>query len=121
MIHPLGSTAIPASGFSTFRGWLPLLIGPPAVLTLVAVSWPRWACMWTLATVIFFGCKWLTSRWRPPTVSPLWRQIGYFFAWPGLDSIAFFDARRHFRVCSTTEGSLGVQSLKRAWSSVFSF
>lgn len=45
--------------------------------------------MWTLAVAIFAGCKWLTWRHTPTAASPWWKHVGYLFAWPGLDAIAF--------------------------------
>ena len=52
---------------------------------------PRWAVMWTLAFVIYCGCKWLTW-WRAPIRGvPLWRHAGYLLAWPGLDAAAFLN------------------------------
>jgi hypothetical protein len=82
--------------------WLPILILPPMAYALVPTAWPRWALMWTVAAVIFIGCKWLTWRQRPrvragkpPTV---WQQLGYFLAWPGLDAAAFFEQKKTGRL-----------------------
>jgi hypothetical protein len=81
----------------TFRGkrrwfdWLPLIV----LLTVIIALQRRmasWVFMWALAAGIFIGCKWLT--WRKaclsgmsPSVS---RLLAYFFAWPGMDVVAFF-------------------------------
>lgn len=72
-----------------WRGWLPLVVLPGAVLFLTPDGWPRWAFMWILAFAIFGGCKWLT--WRRSSIRdvPLWKQVGYLVAWPGLDADAF--------------------------------
>lgn len=53
-------------------------------------DWPRWVFMWLIAFAIFVGCKGLTW-WTATTrgVSP-GRQLGYLFAWPGFDVVAFF-------------------------------
>jgi hypothetical protein len=64
----------------TLAGWFP---------------WPRWAFMWGLAVVIFFGCKCLTG-WRGLKLGVgRWRRVGYFLAWPGMDAGVFFDRRLH--------------------------
>lgn len=75
-----------------WRGWLPLLVGPTAVLLLPPSFGPRWAVMWVLAVAVFAGCKWLTWR-RTPTAAPAWRHLGYLVAWPGLDAAAFLGPR----------------------------
>jgi len=49
--------------------------------------------MWTLATVIFCGCKWLTWRRRRVHGASPWLQAAYLFAWPGLDAVAFLRPR----------------------------
>lgn len=73
---------------SPTAGWIPLLLGPLLVIGLFPASLPGWAFMWTLAFVIFCGCKWLTWR-RTPIAASLSRNLGYLFAWPGLDACAF--------------------------------
>ena len=56
-------------------------------------DWPPWVVMWTLATAVFAGCKWMTwARTPAPDVSA-GRQVAYLFAWPGLDARAFLDPR----------------------------
>lgn len=77
-----------------WRGWLPLLVLPMAVLA-APIEWPRWVGMWVLALALFVGCKWLTWR-RTPVRAPRWKQWAYWFAWPGMDAVAFFQgvARR---------------------------
>lgn len=72
--------------------WLPLLVAPWLVPLLAPREWPRWLVMWLLAFVIFCGCKWLTYRATCRRKVPLWRQLGYLFAWPGLDASAFLKA-----------------------------
>ena len=74
---------------SWWRGWAPLVVLPVAVILATPAHWPRWAFMWLLAFVIFFGCKWLTWR-RTPNVAPVWMHVGYLLAWPGMDAPSFF-------------------------------
>jgi hypothetical protein len=54
-------------------------------------GWPRWAQMWTLALIVYTGCKWLT--WQRTSVRhvPVWKQCAYLFAWPGMDAAIFLD------------------------------
>jgi hypothetical protein len=74
-------------------GWLPLIVLPWPVAIVGPLLWPRWVAMWTLAAVIFCGCKWLTWRRSPRTTAPAWQQIAYVIAWPGLDPTAFLVRR----------------------------
>jgi alginate O-acetyltransferase complex protein AlgI len=71
------------------RGWLPMICLPAGVIVLAPQDWPRWAFMWTLASSIYFGCKWLTWRRTGAHGIPCWRHAGYLIAWPGLDAAAF--------------------------------
>jgi hypothetical protein len=76
-----------------WQGWLPLAVLPWVVVLLAPASWPRWVVMWTLAVVIFGGCKWLTWR-RILTVGvPAWRHAAYLLLWPGLDPATFLSPR----------------------------
>ncbi len=72
-----------------WRGWLPILLLPVAVIAGVPAAVPSWAAMWTLAFAIYAGCKWLTWRRTPATNVSAWRHIAYLCAWPGLDAAAF--------------------------------
>lgn len=72
-----------------WHGWGPLVVGLWLVVLLAPPHWPRWAVMWLLAAVIFGGCKWLTWRRTPVPDVPLWRHLGYLFAWLGLDARTF--------------------------------
>jgi Membrane bound O-acyl transferase family len=74
-----------------WEGWGPLLLLPAAVTLVIPPAWPRWALMWSLAFVIYAGCKWLTWRRTPTKGVPLWRHAGYLLAWPGLDAAAFLN------------------------------
>ncbi len=77
---------------SRVRGWLPLLLLPPAVLAHgVYWEWPAWVTMWAVAAAIFAGCKWLTWR-RSPIAAPAWLHLAYLFGWPGLDASAFLSS-----------------------------
>ena len=52
-------------------------------------DWPPWVVMWTLATAVFAGCKWMTwARTQAPDVSA-GRQVAYLFAWPGLGRLTY--------------------------------
>jgi hypothetical protein len=53
-------------------------------------TWPAWAWMWTVAALIYTGCKWLTWHDAPPAGQ--WRQAAYLLAWPGLDAPGFLAA-----------------------------
>jgi hypothetical protein len=71
---------------------LPLALG----LTSVLIAWlsaaPPWVLMWLLAVGIFASAKVLT--WSTAEVSSSRaRQLGYLFAWPGLDANAFLTAQ----------------------------
>jgi hypothetical protein len=65
-------------------------------LAFVILAWlsaaPPWVLMWLLAVAIFASAKVLT--WSTAEVSgSLARQLGYLFAWPGLDANAFLTAQ----------------------------
>jgi hypothetical protein len=85
-----------------WRGWGPLVLGPPLVLLLVPAEWPRWALMWTLAVAIFAGCKWLSWRRAPATNAPSWKHAAYLFLSPGLDAASFLGEGAISR-CQTKE------------------
>ncbi|MGL4464140.1 MAG: wax synthase family protein [Planctomycetia bacterium] len=81
-------------GVTWRHGWGPLVLGPWLVPLLAPRDWPRWAVMWSLAFVIFCGCKWLTWRRTPVRGATLRRHLGYFAAWPGLDARCFLKPDR---------------------------
>lgn len=54
-------------------------------------SWPPWAVMWALAAGIFALCKWISWQFTSVQSAPIWRQVAYLVAWPGLDAKAFLD------------------------------
>jgi hypothetical protein len=72
--------------------WLPLVLLPLFAWYGSAGLVP-WTRMWLLAGAIMASCKWLT--WRRALavtkVVPIWRSLGYLFAWPGMDADAFLD------------------------------
>src|SRR5262245_42330441 len=68
--------------------WLPLVILPIAAVTATPRAWPAWAFMWLFAFAIYAGCKWLTW-WSAPAGATWARQLGYLFAWPGMDATTF--------------------------------
>ncbi len=77
-----------------WRGWLPLVVLPAAVLLLWPREWPAWSRMWALAAALFAGVKWLTWR-RTPARGAGWRRhAGYLLAWPGLDAVGFLGTPR---------------------------
>jgi Membrane bound O-acyl transferase family len=81
----------PAAGLfaSAWIGWLPLVVLPAALATVIPATWPRWTVMWLLAGTIFYCLKWLTwqSDHRPPTT--VRRQWAWWLAWPGMDPHRF--------------------------------
>jgi membrane bound O-acyltransferase family protein len=85
------ATQIPGRVRHEWASWVPLLILPAAVCFLRPLLVP-WGFMWTLAAAIFFGCKW-QSWWegRSTPGATIGRNIGYLFAWPGMDAAAFLD------------------------------
>jgi hypothetical protein len=46
--------------------------------------------MWLLAFAIYAACKVLTWSATPVDAVPVWRQLAYLFAWPGLNAARFF-------------------------------
>ena len=85
-LRPVGShyfsEALPA--------WIALIRLPISVLPLRNRLEP-WQFMWLMVGTIFFGCKWLTA-WRaqkPNVHLELTPTLGYFFAWPEMDTEKF--------------------------------
>ena len=72
----------------------PLVLLPAAVLLLnLRVPMEGWILMWSLATAVFLGCKWLTlCKSRVDTTGR--RRLAYLLTWPGMDADAFLDPRR---------------------------
>lgn len=56
---------------------------------LMPFEWPRWAMMWTVALVIYTGCKWVTWHRTATRNVPLWKHAAYLLAWPGMDAMSF--------------------------------
>jgi hypothetical protein len=65
----------------------------PLMVLFVPSNWPHWALMWTLAAIIFIGCKWLTWYRTPVMNVPAWKRAAYLFLWPGLDPASFLAER----------------------------
>jgi hypothetical protein len=73
----------------TIIAWMPIAMLPTAAWLFTPDDWPRWVFMWLIAGAIFVGSKWLTWRTEPSRGASIRRQLGYLFAWPGLDAAAF--------------------------------
>jgi len=72
-------------------GWLGLAVLPLGALALYNAA-QAWVFMWSLASSIYLGLKWLTwwkARNRVPHTA--WRSVAYLLAWPGMDAPAFLD------------------------------
>jgi hypothetical protein len=78
-----------------WHGWGLLILLPITVIWAVPSAWPRWLFMWILALVIFVGCKWLTWRRTLAPEASCRLHVGYLFAWPGMDAVAFLAPRRN--------------------------
>ena len=52
---------------------------------------PAWLLMWVMAFALYGGCKWLTYRQLPTTITARdrFRSLAYLLAWPGMDAAAF--------------------------------
>lgn len=76
------------------RDWLIALILPLSTI-LMTRHWPPWAFMWATAFGLGAGLKWLTwADARMGGARPsLFRRLGWFLAWPGLDGRAFLNDR----------------------------
>jgi alginate O-acetyltransferase complex protein AlgI len=57
---------------------------------IVLATLPRWAVMWLVAFAIFAVCKLLTWSATPRAGVPVWKQLAYLAAWPGLNAARFF-------------------------------
>src|SRR5882762_8481469 len=75
--------------------WIPLMIFPPAAIA-AGYRLAPWCFMWVLSASIFFGCKWQTW-WDHPKIpgATIARDLGYLFAWPGMDAESFLDPNKH--------------------------
>jgi len=69
---------------------LPVIILPIVALILAPLI-PRWVFMWAMAFALYAGCKWLTYRQAVARMETRSRRrtLGYLFAWPGMDAMAF--------------------------------
>lgn len=65
----------------------------PTMTWDMLATWPGWGAMWLLAVAIFSVCKMIT--WLAANVQgqPVWRQVAYWFGWPGLNADQFLDGR----------------------------
>jgi len=73
--------------------WIPLLALPAVAIAYRARLAP-WAFMWVFSIAIFFGCKW-QAWWdqRAITGASIGRNLGFLFAWPGMDAAAFLNPK----------------------------
>lgn len=75
--------------------WAPLFILPTAAFLSVPSDAPHWIMMWSMVFGLFTAVKWL-SWWDVKGLrAPAWKQIAYFFAWPGMDARSFFGTTRN--------------------------
>lgn len=71
---------------------------------LTLPNWPRWAVMWLLSLLVFAGCKWITWQ-RTKVRDASWAlQMGYLFAWPGLDADSFLQPNTGKKVARPNYG-----------------
>jgi hypothetical protein len=52
---------------------------------------PLWAQMWIVAFAIYAACKVLTWQTAAAGNPPIWKQVAYLFAWPGMDATNFLE------------------------------
>lgn len=66
---------------------------PFSVATLRPSTIPAWASMWTLAFVLWAGCKWIAWNAVAGFGTDMRRlaAAGFFLAWPGMDARPFLD------------------------------
>jgi len=74
--------------------WIPLLVLPAAAIACRSRIAP-WGFMWILSIAIFFGCKW-QAWWGQRNIAgaSIGRNLGFLFAWPGMDAASFLDPNR---------------------------
>ena len=80
--------APPMTGGGDWPAWVPLLV----LLAGSALARPRlpaWVWMWTLASALFWGFKWLT--WWRAGRGDRQRSLAYLGLWPGMDAARFMD------------------------------
>jgi uncharacterized protein YqjF (DUF2071 family) len=85
--------------------WTPLLLLPPLAGLALLTRLPAWACMWAMAYVIFFSCKWATLLGAGEALrrTSFARMLAYLFAWPGMDVGAFLGERTSVTRARTRE------------------
>jgi Membrane bound O-acyl transferase family len=84
----------PSPAETKWAGWEFLLVLPAAAIAIRPFLAP-WVFMWTLSAAIFFGCKW-QAWWDQRMIgdATIGRNLGFLFAWPGMDAAAFLDRSR---------------------------
>ena len=82
-------------GGRKYAAWVPLIV-LPLMAIMVRPYLSPWCFMWILAAAIFFGCKWQTW-WEQRNISSatIGRNLGFLFAWPGMDAAAFLNPEKH--------------------------
>ena len=77
------------------RRWLPgLMVVSMSIAAGPAL--PRWAWMWILAVSLFAACKWLAWQSVGEAIgrrAGLVRNLGFLFAWLGMDAASFLNRR----------------------------
>lgn len=89
--------------------------------TPFTIEWPRWTQMWSIALVIYIGCKWLT--WQAASVRnvPPWKHCAYLLAWPGMDAASFLGEERATRTAAgdSIEWTTAIASLATGLALLF--
>lgn len=81
---------------------------------------PLWITMWTLTLAIFTAMKWATLAASPFIFQgPTWKNLGYLFAWPGMDVTAFLGPRDMARKPKLREWAFAVAKICLGLSLVY--
>jgi hypothetical protein len=83
-------------------------------LLCVPTNWPRWVFMWSLAVAIFAACKVLTWILADKRRVPIWRQLAYLAAWPGMNADQFFSSDSTGRLAPPSNREWFAATLKLA-------
>ncbi|HUE69945.1 MAG TPA: MBOAT family protein [Pirellulaceae bacterium] len=80
--------------------WTCLLLFPSVTL-MAAGNLPPWQAMCWLTVATLAGCKAATWTLVDPRLADASRRLGYWFAWPGMDPVAFLLAPKQPRLRPT--------------------